>query len=77
MCPEFWVHIREASRLGRKWRNGRKSPTRSYEKQAGWVENGGTGENPQPEATEKQAGWVESGRARETPQPEATRSSAR
>ena len=44
---------------------------------ADWVENGGTGENPQPEATEKQAGWVESGRARETPQPEATRSSAR
>ena len=42
-----------------------------------WVENGGTGENPQPEGKEKQAGWVESGRARETPQPEATRSSAR
>ena len=48
-----------------------------FRSQAGWVENGGTGENPQPEATEKQAGWVESGRARETPQPEATRSSAR
>lgn len=44
---------------------------------ADWVENGGTGENPQPEGKEKQAGWVESGRARETPQPEATRSSAR
>ena len=69
--------LREASRLGRKWQSGRKSPTGSYEKQAGWVENGGTGENPQPEGTEKQAGWGESGRARETPQPEATRSSAR
>ena len=69
--------LREASRLGRKWQSGRKSPTGSYEKQAGWVENGGTGENPQPEGKEKQAGWVESGRARETPQPEATRSSAR
>ena len=47
------------------------------EKQAGWVENGGTGENPQPEGKEKQAGWVENGRAGENPQPEATRSSAR
>ena len=27
---------------------------------ADWVENGGTGENPQPEAEKKQAGWVES-----------------
>lgn len=42
-----------------------------------WVENGRTGESPQPEAEKKQAGWVESGRARETPQPEATRSSVR
>ena len=37
---------------------------------AGWVENGGTGENPQPEAAEKQAGWVENGRTGENPQPE-------
>ena len=35
-----------------------------------WVENGGTGENPQPEGKEKQAGWVENGRAGENPQPE-------
>ena len=43
-------------------------------KQAGWVENGRTGENPQPEAEEKQAGWVENGRTGENPQPEAKRS---
>ena len=41
---------------------------------ADWVESGGTGESPQPEATEKQAGWVENGRAGENPQPEAMRS---
>ena len=35
-----------------------------------WVENGRTGESPQPEAEKKQAGWVESGRAGENPQPE-------
>lgn len=42
-----------------------------------WVENGGMGENPQPEGKEKQAGWVENGGTGETPQPEATRSSVR
>ena len=41
---------------------------------AGWVENGRTGETPQPEAKRKQAGWVENGRTGETPQPEAERS---
>ena len=35
---------------------------------AGWVENGRTGENPQPEAEEKQADWVENGRAEGNPQ---------
>ena len=40
-------------------------------KQAGWVENGRTGENPQPEAEEKQAGWVENGGTGENPKPEA------
>ena len=35
-----------------------------------WVENGRTGESPQPEAEKKQAGWVENGRAGENPQPE-------
>ena len=42
-----------------------------------WVENGRTGESPQPEAEKKQAGWVENGGTGETPQPEATRSSVR
>ena len=37
---------------------------------ADWVENGGTGENPQPEGKEKQAGWVENGGTGENPQPE-------
>ena len=37
-----------------------------------WVENGRTGESPQPEAEKKQAGWVESGGTGENPQPEAT-----
>ena len=67
LCPKLVYHFK----------SGRKSPTRSYEKQAGWVENGRAGENPQPEATEKQAGWVENGGTGEIPQPEATRSSAR
>ena len=40
------------------------------EKQAGWVENGRAGENPQSEVAEKQVGWVENGRAGENPQPE-------
>ncbi len=35
-----------------------------------WVENGRTGESPQPEAEKKQAGWVENGGAGENPQPE-------
>lgn len=35
-----------------------------------WVENGRTGESPQPEAEKKQAGWVENGRAGENPQSE-------
>ena len=35
-----------------------------------WVENGRTGESPQPEVAEKQVGWVENGRAGENPQPE-------
>ena len=35
-----------------------------------WVENGRTGESPQPEAEKKQAGWVENGGTGETPQPE-------
>ena len=34
---------------------------------ADWVENGRTGENPQPEAEEKQAGWVENGGTGEIP----------
>ena len=42
----------------------------TYQKQAGWVESGGTGESPQPEVAEKQVGWVENGRAGENPQPE-------
>ena len=41
-----------------------------------WVENGRTGESPQPEAEKKQAGWVENGRAGENPQPEATEKQA-
>ena len=43
---------------------------------ADWVENGRTGESPQPEAEKKQAGWVENGRAGENPQPEATEKQA-
>ncbi len=35
-----------------------------------WVENGRTGESPQPEAEKKQAGWVENGGTGENPQPE-------
>ena len=42
-----------------------------------WVENGRTGESPQPEAEKKQAGWVENGGTGENPQPEAKRSSVR
>ena len=56
--------------------NGRNSPTGSYEKQAGWVENGRAGENPQPEGKEKQVGWVENGGTGENPQPEATEKQA-
>ena len=37
---------------------------------ADWVENGRTGENPQPEAEEKQAVWVENGGTGENPKPE-------
>ena len=36
-----------------------------------WVESGGIGKTPQPEAFEKQVGWVESGGIGKTPQPEA------
>jgi len=36
-----------------------------------WVESGGIGKTPQPEAFWKQAGWVESGGKGKTPQPEA------
>ena len=36
-----------------------------------WVESGGKGKVPQPEAFEKQAGWVESGGMGKVPQPEA------
>ncbi len=36
-----------------------------------WVESGGIGKTPQPEAFEKQAGWVESGGKGKNPQPEA------
>ena len=43
---------------------------------ADWVENGGTGENPQPEGKEKQVGWVENGGTVENPQPEATEKQA-
>ena len=41
-----------------------------------WVENGRTGESPQPEAEKKQAGWVENGGTGEIPQPEATEKQA-
>ena len=41
-----------------------------------WVENGRTGESPQPEAEKKQAGWVENGGTGENPQPEATEKQA-
>ena len=36
-----------------------------------WVESGGMGKVPQPEAFGKQAGWVKSGGIGKTPQPEA------
>ena len=36
-----------------------------------WVESGGKGKVPQPEAFEKQAGWGESGGMGKVPQPEA------
>ena len=41
-----------------------------------WVENGRTGESPQPEAEKKQAGWVENGGTGESPQPEAKKKQA-
>ena len=41
-----------------------------------WVENGRTGESPQPEAEKKQAGWVENGGTGESPQPEADKKQA-
>ena len=39
----------------------RGAPLVSVDIGAGWVENGRTGENPQPEGKEKQAGRVENG----------------